>query len=65
MKSGTLLLSTILICVFAPGELFNYSFFLYYAMYGSTQAHKYKKAKIHLKYKKGINTNIKAHSSAR
>jgi len=45
MKSGTLLLSTILICVFAPGELFNYSFFLYYAMYGSTKAHKYKKLK--------------------
>jgi len=44
-------------------------FFLYYAIYGSTQAHKYKKAKIHLKYdlkyKKDINTNIKAHNSAR
>ena len=42
---------------------------LYYAIYGSTQAHKYKKAKIHLKYdlkyKKDMNTNIKAHSSAR
>ena len=30
----------------------NYPPFLYYAMYGSTQAHKYKKAIIHLKYKK-------------
>jgi len=43
-------------------------FILYYAIYGSTQAHKYKKAKIHLKYdlkyKKGMNTNIKAHSSS-
>ena len=40
---------------------------LYYAIYGST--HKYKKAKIHLKYnlkyKNDMNTNIKAHSSAR
>ena len=40
---------------------------LYYAIYGST--HKYKKAKIrlkyNLKYKKDMNTNIKAHSSAR
>ena len=39
---------------------------LYYAIYGSTQI---QKAKIHLKYdlkyKKDINTNIKAHSSAR
>ena len=37
---------------------------LYYAIYGST--HKYKKAKIHLKYnlkyKNDMNTNIKAHS---
>jgi len=41
---------------------------LYYAIYGSTQAHKYEKAKIHLKYdlkyKKDINTNIKAHGSS-
>jgi len=40
---------------------------LYYAIYGST--HKYKKAKIHLKYnvkyKKDMNTNMKALSSAR
>jgi len=49
-----------------------YIIILYYAIYGSTQAHKHtntKKAKIHLKYdlkyKKDINTNIKAHSSAR
>ena len=39
---------------------------LYYAIYGSTQAHKNKKAKIHLKYdlkyKKDMNTNIKAWS---
>jgi len=46
-----------------------YIIILYYAIYGSTQAHKYKKAKIHLKYdlkyKKDINTNIKAHRSAR
>ena len=39
---------------------------LYYAIYA---AHKYKKAKIYLKYdliyKKGMNANIKAHSSAR
>jgi len=40
---------------------------LYYAVYGST--HKYKKGKIrlkyNLKYKKDMNTNIKALSSAR
>jgi len=38
---------------------------LYYAIYGSTQAHEYKKAKMHMKYDLKYITDIKAHSSAR
>jgi len=49
--------------------LYYYSFIIlllrHIRQHTSTQAHKYKKAKIHLKYdlkyKKDINTNIKAH----
>jgi len=57
--------------IYGLGEVVNQwiIIILYYAIYGSTQAYKYKKAKIHLKYdlkyKKDMNTNIKAHRSAR